>query len=79
MVGNCGELCNFEPNYIYWQENMRFIGNIEAKTDSKGRVFLPACFRRTLQANLVCVSAWVRSRNSQPYSVAARYFAIKSF
>ena len=27
---------------------MRFIGNIEAKTDSKGRVFLPACFRRTL-------------------------------
>ena len=29
---------------------MRFIGNIEAKADSKGRVFLPACFRRTLQA-----------------------------
>ena len=29
---------------------MRFIGNIEAKTDSKGRVFLPAGFRRTLQA-----------------------------
>ena len=29
---------------------MRFIGNIEAKTDSKGRVFLPACFRRILQA-----------------------------
>ena len=29
---------------------MRFIGNIEAKTDSKGRVFLPACFRRNLQA-----------------------------
>ena len=27
---------------------MRFIGNIEAKTDSKGRVFLPACFRRIL-------------------------------
>ena len=50
MVGNCGELCNFEPNYIHWHKNMRFIGNIEAKTDSKGRVFLPACFRRTLQA-----------------------------
>lgn len=30
---------------------MRFIGNIEAKTDSKGRVFLPACFRRILQAS----------------------------
>lgn len=29
---------------------MRFIGNIEAKSDSKGRVFLPACFRRILQA-----------------------------
>lgn len=29
---------------------MRFIGSIEAKTDSKGRVFLPACFRRILQA-----------------------------
>ena len=29
---------------------MRFIGNIEAKSDSKGRVFLPACFRRVLQA-----------------------------
>ncbi|MBR4847895.1 MAG: division/cell wall cluster transcriptional repressor MraZ [Bacteroidaceae bacterium] len=28
---------------------MRFIGNIEAKTDNKGRVFLPACFRRILQ------------------------------
>jgi MraZ protein len=27
---------------------MRFIGNIEAKTDSKGRVFLPACCRRIL-------------------------------
>ena len=30
---------------------MRFIGNIEAKTDSKGRVFFPACFRRILQAS----------------------------
>ena len=29
---------------------MRFIGNIEAKADSKGRVFLPACFRRILQS-----------------------------
>lgn len=29
---------------------MRFIGNIEAKSDSKGRVFIPACFRRALQA-----------------------------
>ena len=28
---------------------MRFFGNIEAKTDSKGRVFLPATFRKVLQ------------------------------
>ena len=28
---------------------MRFIGNIEAKSDSKGRVFVPAYFRRALQ------------------------------
>ena len=28
---------------------MRFLGNIEAKTDAKGRVFLPATFRRLLQ------------------------------
>lgn len=27
----------------------RFIGNIEAKLDEKGRVFLPATFRRVLQ------------------------------
>ena len=28
---------------------MRFIGNIEAKSDSKGRIFVPAGFRRTVQ------------------------------
>ncbi len=28
---------------------MRFLGNIEAKTDAKGRVFLPAFFRKQLQ------------------------------
>ena len=30
---------------------MRFLGNIEAKTDTKGRVFLPATFRKVLQAS----------------------------
>ena len=30
---------------------MRFLGNIEAKTDSKGRVFLPATFRKVLQVS----------------------------
>jgi len=28
---------------------MRFLGNIEAKTDAKGRAFLPAVFRKILQ------------------------------
>ncbi len=30
---------------------MRFLGNIEAKIDAKGRAFLPAQFRKTLQAS----------------------------
>ena len=29
---------------------MRFLGNIEAKLDVKGRAFLPAAFRKILQA-----------------------------
>lgn len=29
--------------------HVRFLGNIEAKTDAKGRVFLPAVFRKVLQ------------------------------
>ena len=30
---------------------MRFLGNIEAKTDAKGRAFLPAVFRKVLSAS----------------------------
>ena len=30
---------------------MRFLGNLEAKTDVKGRAFLPAVFRKVLQAS----------------------------
>ena len=30
---------------------MRVLGNIEAKTDAKGRAFLPAVFRKVLQAS----------------------------
>mgnify|MGYP002624296820 CR=1 FL=1 len=30
---------------------MRFLGTMEAKTDAKGRVFLPSVFRRELQAS----------------------------
>ena len=29
---------------------IRFLGNIEAKADAKGRVFIPAQFRRQLQS-----------------------------
>ena len=30
---------------------MRFLGNIEAKADAKGRAFLPAVFRKVLQSS----------------------------
>ena len=30
---------------------MRFLGTIEAKTDAKGRAFLPASFRKILQVS----------------------------
>ena len=30
-------------------ESIRFIGNIEAKVDAKGRAFLPSAFRKVLQ------------------------------
>ena len=30
---------------------MRFLGNIDAKTDTKGRAFLPATFRKVLNAS----------------------------
>ena len=30
---------------------MRFLGNIDAKTDQKGRVFLPSVFRKELQTS----------------------------
>lgn len=46
IVGNCVLL----PIEIYNKvKPMRFIGNIEAKTDVKGRVFFPAQFRKQLQ------------------------------
>ncbi len=49
-VVNCGELRTFVRQKRYIGSNMRFIGTIEAKVDQKGRVFLPAQFRRILQA-----------------------------
>ena len=55
-MGKCGAMwgkfCNFEPK-IGLQEHylLRFIGNIEAKIDAKGRAFLPSVFRKALQTS----------------------------
>jgi MraZ protein len=53
-VGNCGEIYIFvAKKNILRYAHMRFTGNIDAKTDEKGRVFIPATFRKQLQqANL---------------------------
>ena len=49
-VGKWGRNClTLQPNYIIKDERMRFLGNIEAKIDVKGRAFLPAIFRKVLQ------------------------------
>ena len=50
-MGNCGELCNFTPKYHNKVSMAQFLGNIEAKTDAKGRVFIPSGFRKLLQAD----------------------------
>ena len=47
-VGKNIYLCN---RNLYKEVRMRFLGNIEAKTDAKGRAFLPAVFRKVLQAS----------------------------
>ena len=46
-----GELCIFAAEFYIKEVHMRFLGNIEAKTDMKGRAFLPAVFRKVLQAS----------------------------
>lgn len=51
-MAECGEKCVILwLNFLINKEQMRFLGNIEAKTDAKGRVFLPATFRKVLQAS----------------------------
>ena len=47
-VGKNIYLCN---RFLLIDVRMRFLGNIEAKTDVKGRAFLPAIFRKVLQAS----------------------------
>ena len=46
-----GKMRNFEAKYNFIKIGMRFLGNIEAKTDAKGRAFLPAVFRKVLNAS----------------------------
>ncbi len=50
-MGNCGELCNFTAEFhcIRKMCTVQFIGSSDAKADSKGRVFLPANFRKVMQ------------------------------
>ena len=47
-VGKNIYLCN---RNLLIDVRMRFLGNIKAKTDTKGRAFLPAVFRKVLQAS----------------------------
>jgi len=49
------KMITFAPKVTYRNiskrsTHMRFLGNIEAKLDAKGRAFLPAVFRKQLQA-----------------------------
>ena len=44
------KMFNFASDIIIKEVRMRFLGNIEAKIDAKGRAFLPASFRKVLQA-----------------------------
>lgn len=46
-----GILCIFDPEFYIIDVRMRFIGTIEAKLDAKGRVFLPAMFRKVMQSS----------------------------
>ena len=49
--GKWGNLSIFVTDLKYKDVRMRFLGNIEAKSDTKGRAFLPAVFRKVLQAS----------------------------
>ena len=51
MLQNGEKLHTFVTEFFNKDERMRFLGNIEAKIDSKGRAFLPAVFRKVLQAS----------------------------
>ena len=45
IILRCWNLCNHKTE----ERVLQFLGNMEAKTDAKGRVFVPANFRKCLQ------------------------------
>ncbi len=49
--GKWWKITNFDGEYIFKYVRMRFLGNIEAKLDAKGRAFLPSTFRKVLQSS----------------------------
>lgn len=49
MWGNVGDLLYLQWNIKKSKILMRFIGDFPAKTDAKGRVFLPSAFRKVLE------------------------------
>ena len=50
MVESGEFFLTLQRSIMMQKSGMRFLGNIEAKTDVKGRVFLPSAFRKQLQA-----------------------------
>jgi len=44
------KMLTFAAEYSIKYVRMRFLGNVEAKIDSKGRAFLPSVFRKVLQS-----------------------------
>lgn len=50
FISNCTDIHNQTQGSLNLSISMRFIGDYTAKTDAKGRVFLPAAFRRALIA-----------------------------
>ena len=49
MWGIVGNYVILRPNSIKKEIMIQFLGNIEAKTDAKGRVFIPSGFRKQMQ------------------------------
>lgn len=47
-VGKSGLFCTFTAYLIVYM--LQFLGNMEAKADAKGRIFVPAIFRKRLQS-----------------------------